>query len=174
MHKWRHAWSEKRRIRGAAQLPGFIRQDHDLQLINMLSSVHCVRKSILDENAMGTRFTPARPCPPPPTVLGLGHLFEEFAEGGAQVFGVAEMRAHAGAEFGLVDEFVGVRAVLERRLRPEQKRIDVGRANRAAAVRASGRAGRPAARHAARAAPRAAGRSRPGSAACSGGRCGGG
>ena len=45
----------------------------------------------------------------------------------AEVLGVAEMRAHAGAEFRFVDEFVRVRAVLEGRLRAEQQRINIRR-----------------------------------------------
>ena len=45
----------------------------------------------------------------------------------AEVLGVTEMRAHAGAQLGLVDELVGLRAVLERRLRAQQQRVNVGR-----------------------------------------------
>src|SRR5690606_16593449 len=47
--------------------------------------------------------------------------------GRAQVLGIAEMRSHAGAQFGFVDELVGMRAVLEGRLRSEEQRINVGR-----------------------------------------------
>ena len=53
--------------------------------------------------------------------LRLRHLAEELAEGRAQVLGVTEMRPQAGAEFRLVDEFVGLRTVLERCLRAQEQ-----------------------------------------------------
>jgi len=52
---------------------------------------------------------------------------KELAEHGAEVLGVTEVRAHAGAQLGFVDEFIGVRAVLEWRLCAEQQGVNIGR-----------------------------------------------
>src|SRR6187399_1039918 len=47
------------------------------------------------------------------------YLPVELAQSGAEVLGVAVMRAHTGAQLGFVNELVGVGAVLERRLGAE-------------------------------------------------------
>ena len=60
-------------------------------------------------------------------IAGRGDLLQKRPQGRAQVLGVAEMGAHTGAQLGLVNEFVGVGAVLEGRLGAEQEGIHVGR-----------------------------------------------
>src|SRR5688572_16538707 len=54
-------------------------------------------------------------------------LPQKLPQGRAEVLPITKMRAHSGAEFRFVNELVRVRAVLERRLRAEQERINVRR-----------------------------------------------
>ena len=62
-------------------------------------------------------------------IAGFGNQIEEPLERRAEVFGVAIVRSHSRAKLGFVNELVGLRGVLERRLCAEEQRIDIrGRA----------------------------------------------